>query len=63
VSENFGISESELETNIFHPIPQPCQRKEKLIQNLFGEMKASEAKLKFWRRQLRYYVFHQWTYQ
>jgi len=50
VSENFGISESELETNIFHPIPQPCQRKEKLIQNLFGEMKASEAKLKFWRR-------------
>ena len=48
VSGNFGSEESELETNILPPTPQPCQGKEILIHNLFGEMKAFEAKLIFW---------------
>jgi len=42
-----------LETNILHPTQHPNQVKEKFIHNLFGEMKASEARLNFWQRQLR----------
>ena len=42
--------------NILPPTPQLCQGKEKLIHNLFGEMKASVTKLNFWQRQLRLYV-------
>jgi len=42
-----------LETNILPPTPQPCQGKEKFVHNLFGEIKAFEAKLKFWQKQLR----------
>jgi len=42
-----------LETNILPPTPQPCQGKEKFVRNLFGEIKAFEAKLKFWQKQLR----------
>jgi len=45
-----------METNILPPTPQPCEGKERLIHNLFGEIKAFEPKLKFWRSQLRQYV-------
>ena len=48
-SDHFGSEESELETNILPPTPQPYQGKKKLIHNLFGESKAFEAKLKFWQ--------------